>query len=150
MEGGNGKVHSVGKVEGSEGVISSADEFLRLYRSSNPEHYRRAVFDEAPENVWMDVVHFHPEERVGVVRNKTIPLAVLEVLVDDPDPRVRYAVAMKRKLTPPLLDRLARDVDEGVRMMVALHKNSSKETLESLICDPWCEIRAAVQNRLRG
>lgn len=140
----------MGKVEGREGVIDSAEEFLRLYRSSNPEDYRRAVFDEAPESVWMDVVCCHLEERLGAVRNKTIPLAVLEVLIDDPDPQVRYAVAMKRKLTPSLLDRLARDVDEGVRMRVALHKNSSRETLESLSSDPWCEIRATAKNRLRG
>ncbi|WP_432846605.1 hypothetical protein ACQPXB_38605 [Amycolatopsis sp. CA-161197] len=129
-------------------MIESADEFARLCRSPDPGERRRAAVDEASEQVWMDVVHRYPDERVGVVQNKTVPLAVLEVLIGDPDPRVRHMVAMKRKLTPSLLERLARDPDEGIRMRVALHRNTPRAMLESLRKDPWHQIRATVEDRL--
>ncbi|MGW8727919.1 hypothetical protein ACWGNF_18045 [Streptomyces sp. NPDC055808] len=98
--------------------------------------------------VWAEVVDRYPEERVGVVQNKTVPLAVLETMIDDPDARVRFMVAMKRKLTPDLLERLARDADESIRMRVAQHRNTSRRTLESLLHDPWGEVRAVVERRL--
>ncbi|QYN22218.1 hypothetical protein [Amycolatopsis sp. DSM 110486] len=129
-------------------MIESADEFVRLCRSLDPGEYRRAALEEASEQVWMEIVDRYPEGRVGVALNKTIPLAVLEVLIDDPNARVRFMVAMKRKLTSGLLERLAQDAEESIRMRVALHKNTSRETLESLRYDPWHEIRATVEDRL--
>ncbi|MFG3096389.1 hypothetical protein [Streptomyces sp. NPDC048202] len=129
-------------------MIETADEFVRLRNSSDPLECRRAVADEAPPQVWTEVVDRYPEERVAVAQNKTVPLTVLETLVDDPDARVRFMVAMKRKLSPDLLERLAHDVDESIRMRVAQHMNTSRETLESLRNDPWSEIRTAVAERL--
>ena len=43
--------------------------------------------------------------------NKPVPIEILADLVTDPDREVRYAVAMKRKLTRELFDILA---DDGV------------------------------------
>ncbi|MYT26436.1 hypothetical protein GTW69_40275 [Streptomyces sp. SID7760] len=131
-------------------MIETADEFVRLCNSSDPSERRRAAFEEAPTQVWMEVIDRYPEERVAVVQNKTVPLAVLEVMIDDPDTRVRFMVAMKRKLSPDLLERLARDVDESIRLRVVQHRNTSRETLESLRRDPWSEVRAAVEDRLGG
>ncbi|MEU1304160.1 hypothetical protein [Streptomyces shenzhenensis] len=131
-------------------MIETADEFVRLRNSSDPQERRRTAVEEASAQVWMEVVDRYPEERVAVAQNKTVPLAVLEMLIDDPDARVRFMVAMKRKLSPDLLERLARDVDESIRMRVAQHRNTSRETLESLRNDPWIEIRAAVDDRLGG
>ncbi|WP_424567939.1 hypothetical protein [Streptomyces sp. CH-036] len=131
-------------------MIETADEFVRLRNSSDPQECRRAAVEEAPAQVWMEVVDRYPEERLAVVQNKTVPLAVLEIMIDDPDTRVRFMVAMKRKLSPDLLERLAHDVDESIRMRVAQHRNTSRETLESLRRDPWSEVRAAVDERLGG
>ncbi|MEV6614544.1 hypothetical protein AB0N31_11850 [Streptomyces sp. NPDC051051] len=131
-------------------MIETADEFVRLRNSSDPQECRRATVEEASVQVWAEVVDRYPEERVGVVQNKTVPLAVLEMLIGDPDARVRFMVAMKRKLSPNLLEQLARDVDESVRMRVVQHKNTSRETLESLRNDPWSEVRAAAEGRLGG
>ncbi|MDK0520027.1 hypothetical protein [Streptomyces sp. ML-6] len=131
-------------------MIETADEFVRLRNSSDPQECRRAAVEEAPAQVWVEVVDRYPEERVAVVQNKTVPLAVLEILIDDPDARVRFMVAMKRKLSPDLLERLARDVDESIRIRVAQHRNTSRETLESLRKDSWSEVRAAVDDRLGG
>ncbi|MFJ7085956.1 hypothetical protein ACIQU8_22330 [Streptomyces griseus] len=131
-------------------MIETADDFVRLRNSSDPRECRRAAVEEAPELVWMEVVDRYPEERVAVVQNKTVPLAVLEILINDPDARVRFMVAMKRKLPPDLLEHLAHDLDESIRMRVARHRNTSGETLESLRHDPWSEVRAAVEERLGG
>ncbi|WP_343954330.1 hypothetical protein [Nonomuraea longicatena] len=131
-------------------MIETAEEFVRLRNSPDPREYRRAVMEEAPFQVWKEVVDRYPEERLWVAQNKTVPLAVLETLIDDPDIRVRVMVAMKRKLSPGLLERLAHDAHESIRMRVARHRNTSRETLESLRCDAWSEVRATVEDRLGG
>ncbi|MEU5337807.1 hypothetical protein AB0G51_31455 [Streptomyces asoensis] len=131
-------------------MIETAEEFVRLRNSSDPQECRRATVEEVPTKIWMEVVDRYPEERVAVVQNKTVPLAVLKILIDDPDARVRFMVAMKRKLSPDLLERLAHDVDESVRLRVAQHRNTSRETLEYLRNDSWSEVRAAVDARLGG
>lgn len=131
-------------------MIESADEFVRLRGSSDPQDHRRATLEEASEQVWLEIVSRYPEERVGVAQNKSVPLSVLEVLISDPDARVRFIVAMKRKLSPDLLERLSQDPDESVRLRVAQHKNTSRVTLESLRHDEWQEVRAAVEGRLRS
>lgn len=129
-------------------MIETAHEFVRLRNSSDPQEYRRAIVEEVPTQVWMEIIDQYPAERVAVVQNKTVPLAVLGKLTDDPDARVRYLVAMKRKLSPDILECLAHDAGESIRMRVAQHRNTSRETLEFLRSDPWGEVRAVVDDRL--
>lgn len=129
-------------------TILSADEFVRLRYSDDPEDYRRAAGESAPLAVWLEVVERYPDARMWVAHNKTVPIEILEALVDDSDTRVRLAVAMKRKLTPELLARLSADKDESVRMRVAMHKNTSRETLEGLQADPWERVREVARGRL--
>ncbi|WP_348953843.1 hypothetical protein [Amycolatopsis melonis] len=129
-------------------TILSADEFVRLRYAEDPEDYRRAASESAPLAVWLEVIERYPDARVWVVRNKTVPMEILEDLVDDSDVRVRYAVAMKRKLTPMLLAHLALDEDESIRLRVAMHRNTSRETLEYLRNDSWDRVRETVRKRL--
>lgn len=77
-------------------VIESADEFVRLRRSSDEEEYRRAAHEEAPLEVWHEVIERFPNMRQWVAHNKTVRLTVLEVLRHDPDEDVQWAVRMKR------------------------------------------------------
>ena len=130
--------------------ITSADEFIRLRYSERQEDRERAVSQEASLDVWKDVIARYPDARIWVVRNKTVPLEILAILLADREPQVRYAVAMKRKLTSSLLDQLATDRDESIRMRVAMHRNTSTVTLEALRNDPWVEIRTLVSRRLCG
>jgi hypothetical protein len=37
-------------------MIASAEEFVALRTSEDPEEYNRAAHDEAPEEVWWDVI----------------------------------------------------------------------------------------------
>jgi hypothetical protein len=131
-------------------TINSADEFVRLRYSTDPEEYRRAANEDAPLEVWKDVITRYPDARMWVAQNKTVPLEILASLVSDPDARVRTIVAMKRKLTPELLDQLARDDDDSVRLHVATHKNTSRNTLSRLLEDPWENVRNAADERLKA
>ncbi|MDX3854816.1 hypothetical protein [Streptomyces sp. AK02-01A] len=59
----------------------------------------------------MEVVDRYSEERVAVAQNKTVPLAVLEIVIDDPDARVRFMVAIG--MADDLSSIVERDVPYG-------------------------------------
>src|ERR1051325_8428662 len=94
-------------------MITSADEFVALRSSRNRDEYLRAAGEEAPLEVWMDIIRRFPDMRFWAVVNKTVPVEVLTILVEDPDPRVRSQVARKRRTPPDLLRKLAGDPDSG-------------------------------------
>jgi hypothetical protein len=129
-------------------VIESAEEFIRLRFSDAPEEYGRASSESAAPDVWREVIERYPEARFWVAHNKTVPLEILRMLANDPDPRVRSMVASKRKLTPDLLTMMAADPDESVRLAVVRHKNVPKDVLEQLRADTWEEVRDVARNRL--
>jgi hypothetical protein len=87
-------------------MLNSAEQFRSLRESDDPNEYRRAAHDEAPIEVWLDVVARMSDMRFWVAQNKTVPIEVLEQLADDPDPRVRGMVAGKRKLPETPLELL--------------------------------------------
>ena len=113
-------------------MISNAEEFVRLRTSEDRSEYEQAAHDEAPMEVWMDVIATRPDMRVWVAVNKTVPIAILEVLLDDEDWRVRSTVASKRKLPPHLLEVLSRDSSEIVRLSVVSNKKTPAALLHSL------------------
>ena len=76
-------------------VIESAEEFVRLRTSDDPDEYGRATNDEASEATWRDVIARFPEMRWWVAQNKTVPLIVLETLRNDPEEGVRSMVRAK-------------------------------------------------------
>jgi hypothetical protein len=116
-------------------MIESAEEFVRLRTSSNPEEYRRAAREPASLEVWKAVIAGYPEMRFWVAHNKTVPLVVLECLAGDIDPRVRGMVARKRRASPALLARLAEDADVGVRLAVARNPKTPEAVLSRLRTD---------------
>lgn len=90
-------------------MIESADQFVLLQTSENPELYQKAANDSATEETWREVIEKYPDMRVWVARNKTVPSSILEILSHDKNADVRYAVAMKRKAGQDILQRLAQD-----------------------------------------
>jgi len=95
-------------------MIQSAEEFVRLRTSNNPEEYRRAAHEDAPDHVWQEIIDRHPEMRAWVAHNKTVPLWALKKLAFDRDSDVRLAVAMKRKLPIEVLTAMAKDQSSAV------------------------------------
>ncbi|MGO4382602.1 hypothetical protein AB4Z19_30475, partial [Pseudoduganella sp. RAF19] len=100
-------------------MISTASEFVRLRQSAILDEYTRAANESASIQVWVEVIEHFPDMLEWVAHNKTVPLPILEILSLNLDPKVRYAVAVKRKLSSELFDRLARDPDETVRAAIA-------------------------------
>ena len=77
-------------------MIESADEFVRLRRSTDPEEYGPAARDEASVETWLEVIQRFPEMREWVAHNKAVPMEILEILRHDPDDKVQHVVREKR------------------------------------------------------
>ncbi|MFJ9544128.1 hypothetical protein ACIRPX_43965 [Streptomyces sp. NPDC101225] len=130
-------------------MIESAEEFIRLRLSDDPDEYNKASTEPASPEVWTEVVQQHPEARFWVAHNKTVPVEILRLLAADPDPRVRYVVATKRKLPPDVLTDLAADPDESIRLTVARHKRTPLPVLERLQSDTWDQVREVARDRIQ-
>lgn len=128
-------------------MIESAEEFVALRASSDPDEYGRAANDAASTDVWLDVVKERPDMRFWVAQNKTVPLEVLEVLASDNDERVRRMVASKRKLSRELFEKLARDADETIRACVARNAKVPLDVRDRLARDPSRLVREAASQR---
>lgn len=131
-------------------MILSAEEFVNLRRSDDPEEYERAVSEEASEHVWIGVITNYPEMRVWVAENKSVPLSILNILSDDSDPNVRFAVASKRKLDRALFDKLSRDESESVRQRIAYNNKTPTDILRRLVLDSEAIVSNVAKSRLSG
>lgn len=129
-------------------MIASAAEFIRLRQSVSEQDCERATYDEAPLDVWWDLILNHSDMKVWAVHSKTVPVAILEALAADSDAAVRDAIARKRKTPPELLRLLAHDPDSGVRYAVACNEKTPRAVLESLLADEWETIASKAKSRL--
>ena len=130
-------------------MIESAQEFYRLRTSKVHDEYIRAALEEAPLDVWQDIISTMPDMKEWVAINKSIPVQILDPLARDADVRVRFAVAMKRKLPEPLQLVLAQDADETVRDRIACNAKATKRVLELLANDTEARIRERALARLK-
>jgi len=131
-------------------MIESSEEFIRLRKSSDPLEYQRAANDNAPLDVWREIVDRYPEMRIWVIHNKTIPVEILTSLFGDEDPLVREAVARKRKCPEGILFALATDPDVRVRQAVAYNAKASSNILAILSEDSSPNVATQAKSRLRG
>lgn len=128
-------------------MINSAEQFRLLRESSDPDEYLRAAHDEAPMEVWLDVVARMPDMRFWVAQNKTVPIELLVRLAEDPDPRVRGMVACKRKLPEALQLKLAADSDPSIRCGLAHNAKVTPRVLAILMNDDDELVREAANRR---
>jgi hypothetical protein len=131
-------------------TIISADEFARLRTSEDPVEYGRAAREDAPIEVWLEVIARYPDLRKWVAHNKRVPIEILEQLSRDGGPRVRFTVASKRKATESILARVAEDADESVRLEVVRHRNTPPALMRRLADDEWEAVRELARSRLEG
>jgi len=129
-------------------MIQSAEEFVRLRTSSDPLDYRRATHDEATEDVWREIVRDYPAMREWVANNKTTPPAVLRILAEDLDPKVRMTVAMVRRAGEDILRSLAADPDSSVRRAVAFNAKAPADVVERLAEDSCDHVAEGARSRL--
>ena len=133
---------------GATPLIESAIEFAGLRLSEDARDNDRAVNEEAPLEVWLEVIEGYPDLRRWVAGNKTVPIPVLERLAEDADPIVRWTVASKRSAPSHVLDGLAHDGDESVRVRVARNRAVSVGTLRALAHDESWVVRGVGQEAL--
>jgi hypothetical protein len=129
-------------------MIRSAEESIEMRTSSNPSEHKRAAHDEAPVEVWRDIVERHPYMRSWVAHNKTVPAEILALLARDPSSDVRCSVAMKNKIPPELMAALAGDEDESVRERIAYNKNVPVHVLRKLATDKVHRVAEIAQSRV--
>ena len=128
-------------------MIKSAEEFLRLRTSEVQLEYQRAASDSAPIDVWLEIIRDYPEMTSWVVHNKTVPLEVLALVAQNPNPALRHDVACNRKLSAQLFELLASDKDETVRARIALNRKCPPAILARLHTDHSALVLAAVRSR---
>jgi hypothetical protein len=128
-------------------TILSAQEFVRLRTSTVPEEYHRAAHDEAPLEVWLDVIANYPDMRTWVAHNKTVPIEILALLASDPDRHVRASVADRRKVTLDLFNLLSTDPDTSVRARIACNRKVPVDVIHRLANDPAKDVRSAARRR---
>ena len=116
--------------------IESAEHFIKLRESQEPEEYRLATWGEATERIWFEIIDRHPAMRRWVAQNKTISPKILATLAADPDVRVRYAVLATMDLNEAVLRVLANDSDASIRRGVISHAQLPLEVLKQLCEDP--------------
>lgn len=132
-------------------VITTAEMFRSLRESTDAGEYRRAAYEEAPIEVWFDIIERMPDMRFWVAQNKTVPVTVLELLANDPDSNVRDMVAKKRKLPESLQFQLAEDSDACVRTSLACNKSTTLQVLKILLRDTDAIVRdAACRSSVRA
>ncbi|WNQ13373.1 hypothetical protein MJA45_10225 [Paenibacillus aurantius] len=129
-------------------MINSAEEFVKLRTSENPNEHLRAAWDEAPTDVWLEIIVTYLDMKFWVAQNKTVPLEILEILSDDSEWRVRHMVASKNKLSEKLQLKLASDKDPIIRSAVARNKKATLNVLQFLSADKDEEVKALAQKRI--
>ncbi|KZN49913.1 HEAT repeat domain-containing protein [Pseudoalteromonas luteoviolacea] len=131
-------------------MIESAEEFKRLRESEAQDEYFRAAHDEAPMKIWEEVLVKYPDLAVWVAHNKTVPVAILEKLAVENDPKVRAMVARKRKIPESLMLHLAKDEDESVRHALVNNRKVTVAVLQVLSNDSWQVVRELALDKLRA
>lgn len=129
-------------------MINSADEFYQLRTSENPEKYLRAAWDEAPIEIWYEVLRKYPDMAFWIAQNESVQIEVLFHLSSHPEWRVRSMIASKNKITEDLQMKLAMDEDVFVRNSVARNKKATEKVLKLLVDDEDEEIKKIVKDRL--
>lgn len=129
-------------------MIYTAEEFVRLRESESPEEYLRAAWDEAPLEVWIEVIENHPQMRFWVAQNKSIPHEIMEILSGDSSERVRSMIASKSRLPEYLQIKMAQDHDPLVRQRIVFNKKAFTQVLQLLVQDEDQDIREKANQRL--
>ena len=129
-------------------MISSAQEFLALMRSEDPDDYHRFRNDEAPVEVWRELTTRYSLANEWIARNKTAPVEILREISTDPRVVVRTEVAMTRRITPDIQAKLAADPDASVRNALANNAKVLDSILEQLAEDSEEFVRDTACRRL--
>jgi hypothetical protein len=118
-------------------------------RSEDPDDYHQFRHDEAPIEVWRELITRYSLANEWVARNKTAPVEILREISSNPRVVVRTEVAMTRRITPGIQAILATDPDASVRNALANNAMVSESILEQLAEDSEEFVRDTALRRLK-
>lgn len=113
-------------------MIKNSAEFVSLRSSEIPDEYNRAATEEAPLDVWMDLIENYDDMRVWVARNKSIPKEIISILSRDKNPIVRDAISSKYPLDFDIYLQLSKDPDDGIRVRLTYNKKIPTSILKEM------------------
>lgn len=117
-------------------------------RSEDPSDYHRSRYDEAPIEVWWELIARYSLANEWVARNKTSPVEILRELSRDPRVVVRTEVAMTRRISLDIQACLAADADSSVRNALANNAKVADEILAQLAEDSEEFVRDSALRRI--
>ncbi|MFH9549569.1 hypothetical protein ACIBAH_11790 [Streptomyces sp. NPDC051445] len=129
-------------------MIESAEEFVRLRTSGDSADLRRTKQEDAPLDVWLDLVQNHPDMRFWVTFNRHVPPEVLRLLVRDDDWRVRANIAGRKGAPQDVLDALSRDDHDAVVSSTASNPGTPTDALTRLSRHSWQDVRERALEQL--
>ncbi|MEU8222521.1 hypothetical protein [Kribbella sp. NPDC048915] len=127
-------------------MIGSADEFVGLRRSWDGTDWQRIKRDEAPLEVWLEIVREHPDMRFWVAFNRTLPAEVVRLLSQDSDWRVRARIASRKDAPGDVLAALSADPHDAVAASVAGNPGTPDDALTRLTGHHWDQVRSKALN----
>lgn len=122
-------------------TIESADEFLELLNSDDPDARDRLRTDVATDEVWLETLYSYPQLAAWVATNETVSLRILRLIGTHSDATVRRHVVLTGRLVADDLRTLAADPDPQVRSAVACQLETGDDVLVSLLADQTDEVR---------
>ncbi|HVA83075.1 MAG TPA: hypothetical protein VNF06_02840 [Candidatus Aquilonibacter sp.] len=72
------------------------------------------------------------EVKIKLAESENTNIQILKYLCDEPDSRIRYAVAYNKTATPALFEKLSKDQDWTVRYAVARNPTTTSEIIDAL------------------
>jgi hypothetical protein len=129
-------------------MIESAEKFIQLRDSDNPEDYNRSARDSASMDTWLELINNYPDYQEWVAHNKTIPDTIIELLSNSLSTRVRAIIASKRKTPTHILEKLSKDIEDSVRRSIVYNPKTPTYILTSMLQDNWQLIANKAKDRL--
>ena len=126
-------------------MIHQAEYYIALLASDDV--YEPSPYEEATEEVWLDIVARFPEARNALAHNKTTSEAVIRALYAVGDEDVRSSLARVRRTPPDLLLRMASDPSSMVAAVLSHHPKLPPEALAELLRHESDFVRDRAQER---
>jgi hypothetical protein len=128
-------------------MIRSAEDYIALLESDDV--YEPSPYDEATDEVWLDIIARFPQAREAIAHNKTTSEIVIRKLYSVGDERVRWQLASVRRTPRDLLVEMASDPSSGVGAALACHPKLPPEALAKLLQHESAFVRERANERVQ-
>lgn len=129
-------------------MISSAREFILLCASQRELDVAKSLQDEAPLEVWEDLIFNFKTYQIDVAQNRTIPAEIMKELANQGDEIVRSILAEKRKLPFDLFHYFSKDPSPLIRKIIAANQKTPIDIVENLANDEDEDVASVARFRL--